>query len=99
MTRSDIRLALPSKGRLYEDSLEFLEACGLRIYRPNPRQYAATIPSLPALTVMFQRPGDLVAGDPEPLEVQEDHVQVQRRAGRGCCPREPRPCCPSLRAG
>lgn len=62
MTRTDIRLALPSKGRLYDDSLDFLAACGLKIYRPNPRQYAATIPALPALTVMFQRPGDLVVG-------------------------------------
>ncbi len=58
--RDEIRLALPSKGRLFEDSLAFLAACGLRVYRPNPRQYAATIPSLPALTVLFQRPGDIV---------------------------------------
>jgi len=62
MTRTDIRLALPSKGRLYDDALEFLDACGLRIYRPNPRQYAATIPGLPGVTVLFQRPGDLVVG-------------------------------------
>ncbi|MFW6183073.1 MAG: ATP phosphoribosyltransferase [Chloroflexota bacterium] len=59
MPRTDIRLALPSKGRLAGDSLEFLEAAGLKVYRPNPRQYAATIPSLPGLTVMFQRPGDI----------------------------------------
>lgn len=59
MRRTDIRLALPSKGRLAEDTLEFLEACGLKVYRPNPRQYEATIPALPALTVMFQRPGDI----------------------------------------
>lgn len=57
--RDDIRLALPSKGRLADDTLEFLEACGLKVYRPNPRQYAATIPALPGLTVMFQRPGDI----------------------------------------
>ena len=59
MTREDIRLALPSKGRLAGDSLEFLEASGLKVYRPNPRQYAAQIPALPGLTVMFQRPGDI----------------------------------------
>ena len=59
MTRVDIRLALPSKGRLAGDSLEFLEASGLKVYRPNPRQYEAQIPSLPELTVMFQRPGDI----------------------------------------
>ncbi len=59
MTRNDTRLALPSKGRLAGDALEFLEASGLRVYRPNPRQYAAEIPALPGLTVMFQRPGDI----------------------------------------
>lgn len=62
MTRTDIRLALPSKGALYEGSFDFLAACGLKVYRPNPRQYAATIPALPGLTVMFQRPGDIVTG-------------------------------------
>lgn len=62
MIRTDIRLALPSKGALYEGSFDFLAACGLKVYRPNPRQYAATIPALPGLTVMFQRPGDIVTG-------------------------------------
>lgn len=60
MTRTDIRLALPSKGILQDGAIEFLAACGLRVYRPNPRQYAATIPSLPGVVVMFQRPGDIV---------------------------------------
>ena len=60
MERSDIRLALPSKGRLYDDSLAFLARCGLEVYRPNPRQYIATIPSVPQLSVIFQRPGDIV---------------------------------------
>lgn len=62
MRRADIRLALPSKGALYEGTFDFLAACGLRVYRSNPRQYAATIPTLPGLTVMFQRPGDIVTG-------------------------------------
>lgn len=60
MERSDIRLALPSKGILQSGALEFLEACGLKVYRPNPRQYAATLPALPGITVIFQRPGDIV---------------------------------------
>lgn len=60
MNREDIRLALPSKGILQDGAIEFLAACGLRVYRPNPRQYAATIPSLPGVVVMFQRPGDIV---------------------------------------
>lgn len=60
MERNDIRLALPSKGILQDGSLAFLEACGLEVFRPNPRQYAATIRNLPGVTVMFQRPGDIV---------------------------------------
>ncbi|GAP07229.1 MAG TPA: ATP phosphoribosyltransferase [Anaerolinea thermolimosa] len=55
-----LRLSLPSKGRLAEDAVEFLNACGLRIYKPNPRQYEATIPALPGLNVLFQRPADIV---------------------------------------
>jgi ATP phosphoribosyltransferase len=61
-TRSDIRLALPSKGRLEAESLEFLKACGLEVFKPNPRQYQAGIPAVPGLTVLFQRPGDIVVG-------------------------------------
>ena len=56
-----IRLSLPSKGRLMNDSLDLLSACGLKVYKPNPRQYEATIPNLPGLVILFQRPGDIVA--------------------------------------
>ena len=62
MLRTDIRFALPSKGRLEPESLAFLEACGLSIYKPNPRQYQATVPAVPDLSVLFQRPGDIVVG-------------------------------------
>jgi ATP phosphoribosyltransferase len=55
-----IRLSLPSKGRLEIDALEFLAAAGLRVLKPNPRQYQATIPALPELGVIFQRPSDIV---------------------------------------
>jgi len=58
--RSEIRIALPSKGRLAEEVLAFFDAAGLRVYKPNPRQYQAIIPSLPGLAVLFQRPGDIV---------------------------------------
>ena len=57
---TDIRLSLPSKGRLAQAALDLLTACGLEIAKPNPRQYAARIPALPGLTVLFQRPGDIV---------------------------------------
>lgn len=62
MSRTEIRIGLPSKGALQEDTFDFLAKCGLKIYRPNPRQYVATIPAVAGLTVMFQRPGDIVAG-------------------------------------
>ncbi len=62
MNSPQIRLSLPSKGRLSEDSLAFLSACGLNVHKTNPRQYEARIPSLPELTVLFQRPGDIVVG-------------------------------------
>lgn len=60
MTRTDIRLALPSKGILQEGAIELLEACGMKIQRSNPRQYEARIPALGGITVMFQRPSDIV---------------------------------------
>lgn len=59
MSRS-LRLSLPSKGRLAEESVSFLKECGFNIYKPNPRQYEATIPALPGLSVLFQRPTDIV---------------------------------------
>ncbi|MBE0684530.1 MAG: ATP phosphoribosyltransferase [Anaerolineaceae bacterium] len=59
--KRNIRISLPSKGRLAEDCLDFLEESGLKIYKPNPRQYEATIPALPGVTVIFQRATDIVA--------------------------------------
>ncbi len=55
-----IRLSLPSKGRLSEDAIEFLKESGFSIYKPNPRQYEASIPALPGVSVLFQRPTDIV---------------------------------------
>jgi ATP phosphoribosyltransferase len=60
LNRTEIRLALPSKGVLENESLELLANAGMRVHKPNPRQYRATIPSLPGLVVLFQRPGDIV---------------------------------------
>ncbi|CAD7695781.1 unnamed protein product [Ostreobium quekettii] len=34
--------------------------CQLAVYKPNPRQYVATIPQLPGLEVWFQRASDVV---------------------------------------
>lgn len=60
MTQS-LRLSLPSKGRLMDDSLDFLAECGLSVQKLNPRQYQAKMLVLPELTVLFQRPSDIVA--------------------------------------
>jgi ATP phosphoribosyltransferase len=59
-TLNPIRLSLPSKGRLEEATLQFLAEAGLTVHKPNPRQYQASIPGLPSLQVLFQRPGDIV---------------------------------------
>lgn len=62
-----VRIALPSKGRMEEETLDFLADCGLRVKKPNPRQYSAIIPTLPDVLVLFQRPRDIpisvLAGD------------------------------------
>jgi ATP phosphoribosyltransferase len=60
MPNPNIRLSLPSKGRLQDDSIELLAECGLPIQKLNPRQYQAKMPALPELTVLFQRPSDIV---------------------------------------
>jgi ATP phosphoribosyltransferase len=60
MSLQTIRLSLPSKGRLEIAALDFLAEAGLRIFKPNPRQYQAQLPALPELGVIFQRPGDIV---------------------------------------
>lgn len=60
LSQQTIRLSLPSKGRLEIDAIEFLAAAGLKIFKPNPRQYQAQLPALPELGVIFQRPGDIV---------------------------------------
>ncbi len=60
LSQQTLRLSLPSKGRLEIDASEFLAAAGLKIFKPNPRQYQAELPALPELGVIFQRPGDIV---------------------------------------
>ncbi|XP_078156680.1 ATP phosphoribosyltransferase, chloroplastic-like isoform X1 [Carex rostrata] len=58
--RSVVRLGIPSKGRLSEQTLDLLKSCQLTVRKPNPRQYTADIPLLPNLEVWFQRPKDIV---------------------------------------
>ncbi len=60
MAADKLILALPSKGRLGDDSESFFGRAGLRIYKPNRRQYTATIPNLPQAEVVYQRPRDIL---------------------------------------
>lgn len=53
-----LRMALPSKG-MEQQTLDFLALCGLKVSRPNPRQYRATIPAVPGVEVLFQRVTDV----------------------------------------
>lgn len=55
-----LRFAIPSKGSGYDASLALLESCGLRVARPNPRQYTATLRGLPGTEVLLHRPADIV---------------------------------------
>jgi ATP phosphoribosyltransferase len=58
--RRAIRLALPSKGRMEEETLAFLDGCGLHVTKLNPRQYVAAMPAIPEVEIWFQRSADIV---------------------------------------
>ncbi len=58
--RSDIRLALPSKGRLQQSTFDFLARCGFDVKQSATRGYVGSIPALPGVTALFQRPRDIV---------------------------------------
>jgi ATP phosphoribosyltransferase len=53
-------LGLPSKGAIAEPTLNFLRDCGLRVHKPNERQYTGSIPAVPGLGVLFQRVKDVL---------------------------------------
>lgn len=55
-----VTLALPSKGAIADPTLSFLSDCGLRVDKPNPRQYTGSIPTIPSVDVLFQRVTDVV---------------------------------------
>ncbi|HEX2905333.1 MAG TPA: ATP phosphoribosyltransferase, partial [Phototrophicaceae bacterium] len=55
-----ITLALPSKGAIADPTLNFLRDCGLRVEKPNQRQYTGNIPAIPAMNVLFQRVNDVL---------------------------------------
>ena len=55
-----IRLALPSKGHLYDGIVELLRTAGYKVRRASERQYEATIAGHPRFHVVFMRPPDIV---------------------------------------
>ena len=56
-----MRLAVPSDGELHEPSLLFLSSCGMAVKRASLRRYTGRIPSLPQVTVLFQRSADITS--------------------------------------
>jgi ATP phosphoribosyltransferase len=65
ISTSVMRLAIPGKGTLESATLAFLAECGMKVNRNNPRQYLASVRSMPDLEVVFQRAADI------PLLVQD----------------------------
>jgi ATP phosphoribosyltransferase len=55
-----IRLAVPSKGHLYEGIVSLLKTAGYKVRRASDRQYEATIVGYPRFHVVFMRPTDIV---------------------------------------
>src|SRR4051812_30720100 len=55
-----IRLAVPSKGHLYEGVVEILRTAGYKVRRASDRQYEAIIAGHPRFHVVFMRPTDIV---------------------------------------
>lgn len=55
-----IRLAVPSKGHLYEGIVEILKTAGYKVRRASDRQYEAIISGHPRFHVVFMRPTDIV---------------------------------------
>jgi len=60
MSADKLIVALPSKGNLADPCEAFFARAGLPIYKPNRRQYSATIPRLPGAEVVYQRPLDIL---------------------------------------
>lgn len=56
-----IRLAVPSKGHLYDGVIELLRSAGYKVRRASDRQYEATVAGHPRFHVVFMRPADIVA--------------------------------------
>ena len=60
MMSEQLRLALPSKGRIEEGTRDFFARVGFPVRRPNARQYVGTLRGMPGVSVLFQRASDIV---------------------------------------
>lgn len=60
MNTEIVTLALPSKGAIAEPTINFLRESGLRVEKPNQRQYTGVVPAIPNLNVLFQRVIDVL---------------------------------------
>ena len=69
-TIDPIRLAIPSKGHLYDGIIELLKTAGYKVRRASDRQYEATIVGHPRFHVVFMRPTDIV------IQVQEGRCHL-----------------------
>lgn len=58
--RQKFTLAMPSKGAIYQPTRDFLKESGLKVRKPNERQYVGTMPTIPNMGVLFQRVVDVV---------------------------------------
>ncbi|MFL2763501.1 MAG: ATP phosphoribosyltransferase [Dehalococcoidia bacterium] len=58
---TQIQLAIPSNGALYDPTLKFLSKSGIPVYRSNPRKYSAIIPNLNGINILFQRTSDITS--------------------------------------
>jgi len=80
-----LHLAVPSNEPIHEPALLFLRACGMGVARTNLRRYVAEIPSLPGVTIHFQRGADIVSkveeGSADLGIVGEDRFLESRREG------------------
>ena len=65
-----IRLAIPSKGHLYDGVVDLLKTAGYKVRRASDRQYEATISGQPRFHVVFMRPTDIV------IQVQEGRCHL-----------------------
>ena len=59
--RDRLRLAIPSDGVMYEGTLDFLSASGMRVRRPSPRGYTGEMRTPRGVEVVFQRNSDITA--------------------------------------